>query len=459
MKHAIDCIRATPYLLAAYRILWNEACRQIFETIEQSGRTEESFFKWKDSISNEIENATILPPIAEIVERVPSVAFELENILNGGFMAVDSIRSPFWFPKTFPAVVYVMGNSQLLGSHMPKHPVGASVKMGEIILFSAKDAKTFMWKYPNNKGIFITESIQSASKYLWMLHSKMGEWDLAILALDARRMKCMPTPDDIIQMISMPFSDNLSPPSERVIFVSGSMSVRILPDLVRKWLDKIIENGDQILVWDAKGVDLLIQEYAARIERARVTVYSIYDKPRNIASKRFNTVCLSIASHITREEQSQKDSKMTEWSDTSFIIWDGKSNGSYQNALRWMSLKKNVQIFLVPESRYLKESELNEESISEIFERNHEYSLSEYIESYKSVISSRIKTPSEMKETLRKLGVIEWEAPSSKYSNQISVTLNRWKTLMRFRKALLDEVFKDSKAENPGNHPDQPCLF
>lgn len=72
-----------------------------------------------------------------------------------------------------------------------------------------------------------------------------------------------------------------------------------------------------------------------------------------------------------------------------------------------MSLKKNVQIFLVPESRYLKESELNEESISEIFERNHEYSLSEYIESYKSVISSRIKTPSEMKETLRKLGVIE----------------------------------------------------
>ena len=71
------------------------------------------------------------------------------------------------------------------------------------------------------------------------------------------------------------------------VFISGSISIKKLPKEVLKSIDKIISNHFEILVGDANGVDKLVQEYCLKKQYFDVTVYSIFDFPRNRKSEKF----------------------------------------------------------------------------------------------------------------------------------------------------------------------------
>ena len=75
--------------------------------------------------------------------------------------------------------------------------------------------------------------------------------------------------------------------STQKVFISGSIAVKKLDNEVLSSLQKMMQNGLQILVGDAKGVDSQIQDFFKRNNYNNIVVYSIEEFPRYIASKTF----------------------------------------------------------------------------------------------------------------------------------------------------------------------------
>jgi len=131
------------------------------------------------------------------------------------------------------------------------------------------------------------------------------------------------------------------------VFISGSISIKELPDEIKTSLNNIKEKNIAVLVGDAKGVDTLIQKYFSKTSYDNVTICSIYDTPRNRTSARFKTITVDAAKSIKSERKRQeiKDEYMTLNSTYSFVIWDGKSKGSFNNIHRALEQKKLLKVF------------------------------------------------------------------------------------------------------------------
>ena len=70
--------------------------------------------------------------------------------------------------------------------------------------------------------------------------------------------------------------------------------------------------------------------------------------------------CKNAEKELAGEElQKEKDSAMTLDSSYSFIIWDGRSNGSYNNILRAIEHQKKIKLYLNDENRYLESEKIN----------------------------------------------------------------------------------------------------
>ena len=128
------------------------------------------------------------------------------------------------------------------------------------------------------------------------------------------------------------------------VFISGSISIKKLPLEVVGSIRKIIENKIHIVVGDADGVDTLIQDLCLSENYTNLTVYSISAMPRYKAWEKFHFKHIFPNENIKKERarQQEKDKAMTLESEFSFVIWDGKSKGSYANLMR--ALEKNKSI-------------------------------------------------------------------------------------------------------------------
>jgi len=159
----------------------------------------------------------------------------------------------------------------------------------------------------------------------------------------------------------------------RKVFISGSRSIRRLDNLVIDSLNRIISRGMQILVGDAKGVDRLVQEYLAKKGYSNVIVYTVCSSPRNLTSNRFLIKNVSVNRNFRgRKLYEQKDIIMTKECDYLFVIWDGKSKGSYNNILRGIEYGKKIKVFYEKENRFLDAEETNVNVIREIYLKNVE---------------------------------------------------------------------------------------
>jgi len=161
------------------------------------------------------------------------------------------------------------------------------------------------------------------------------------------------------------------------VFISGSMSIKQLDDMVIRSLDKIISQNMQVLVGDAKGVDKLVQEYCAKNNYFNIIVYTILDIPRNLISNKFSVNKILVNNLTGRKAQEKKDEAMTKDSNYSFVIWDGKSKGSLNNILRAIELKQKLKVFYQKENRFLKENELTKNNIVKIYYKNSGLTLQE----------------------------------------------------------------------------------
>jgi hypothetical protein len=110
------------------------------------------------------------------------------------------------------------------------------------------------------------------------------------------------------------------------VVISGSRSIKVLSAEAKSRLKKIMSFEAEILVGDAPGVDLLVQEFLVAEQYMKVCVYFAYAKARNNVGG-FKTQN-GYNSHI------QRDKAMCQAADFGLAIWDGKSAGTKGNIER-----------------------------------------------------------------------------------------------------------------------------
>ena len=128
------------------------------------------------------------------------------------------------------------------------------------------------------------------------------------------------------------------------VFISGSISIKKLPNIAKKKIDSIIEKKLTVVIGDARGVDSIVQKNLLKENYNNVIVYHTGDKIRNNFGD-WNTVTVQNENNLKgREFYTLKDLKMADDADYGLMIWDGKSKGTLKNI---EEMKKNNKKFLV----------------------------------------------------------------------------------------------------------------
>lgn len=235
------------------------------------------------------------------------------------------------------------------------------------------------------------------------------------------------------------------------VFVSGSISIKQLPSEIMDSLNKIEQQNFEILVGDAKGIDLLIQKKLKEDQYDNVLLCSIYEEPRHLLSNTFQTCQVECDSNIKSERQRQtfKDSYMTRNSDYSLVVWDGKSKGSFANIIRSLEQEQAIKIYLDTEKRFLEQHEIIEDNIKKIYKSNNGYTSTEILKLLSNAnIASSVHSVKEFKNFLlqskfvKQLG--DQLIPNEQYADYFVVEKYRGKTNIRFKSKIIDLIKQTS---------------
>jgi len=129
------------------------------------------------------------------------------------------------------------------------------------------------------------------------------------------------------------------------VFISGSISIRKLPLLALEKINSIIAKNYRILIGDAKGVDLLVQEYLLMKKYENIIVYFTGENIRNNAGNwESNKITADNDNKKGRERYVIKDKAMANDADFGLMIWDGKSRGTLGNIIEMKEQKKHFYV-------------------------------------------------------------------------------------------------------------------
>lgn len=178
------------------------------------------------------------------------------------------------------------------------------------------------------------------------------------------------------------------------VFISGSISIKEIPQKVYPRLDNMIKNNLEILIGDAPGIDSAVQDYFKLKRYFNLCVYSIYDSARYKADGRFKFKKIDFPHKIEieyeecgdkkekkinkeRDKQSFKDKAMANDCDYGLIIWDEKSNGCYQNIQNLSNLKKLYEVYDDNIQDFLDNEQKLAENVKICYEENNGLSADE----------------------------------------------------------------------------------
>lgn len=138
----------------------------------------------------------------------------------------------------------------------------------------------------------------------------------------------------------------------RIYFISGHLDLS--PELFKKHyhhqVQEAINCGGNFIMGDAKGVDLMAQEYLVQqsVNPNKITIYHMFDKPRNLISDGIKTIG-GFKSDEERDKQMTLDSNV----DIAYVRTDeenkslygkkyqaGRISGTEKNLIRRKELKK-----------------------------------------------------------------------------------------------------------------------
>ncbi|HEU4558124.1 MAG TPA: hypothetical protein VFS20_09750 [Longimicrobium sp.] len=120
-----------------------------------------------------------------------------------------------------------------------------------------------------------------------------------------------------------------------IVTVFGSISIKTLVPAEHARVVRLMELGAHILVSDAWGVNLAVQQILARAGYRRVTVYHCGVKHRHNVGN-WQTIAV-------RGRFEDKDRAMCSAAEYGLAIWDGVSRGTSRNVKQLRSEGKRVR--------------------------------------------------------------------------------------------------------------------
>lgn len=137
------------------------------------------------------------------------------------------------------------------------------------------------------------------------------------------------------------------------LFAGGSKGIKLPEKMIKDKIDEWIAAGTEILIGDCFGADAAMQQSLADQKYPNVTVYTVHAEPRlNAGSWRVSVIPDSNLS-FTFQDYRRKDAAMAKAADGGFMIWDGKSRGTFVNMVELLGLGKPVEVWLTEKQRHL----------------------------------------------------------------------------------------------------------
>ncbi len=133
------------------------------------------------------------------------------------------------------------------------------------------------------------------------------------------------------------------------IFLSGSKTIRILPEKLTALLDTYCQQNCEFLIGDCLGADNLMQEYLAEKGYTNVTIYVSGGSVRFHAGQ-FSLRHIAVSDGITGFAfYRQKDIAMAQDCDAAVMLWNGKTRGTRCNIEEMQRMKKPYTVVQIEE--------------------------------------------------------------------------------------------------------------
>lgn len=130
------------------------------------------------------------------------------------------------------------------------------------------------------------------------------------------------------------------------IFISGSMRIKNINNLVINRIDNIVKENFTILVGDADGVDASIQNILSDKTYKNVLIYCTGKYPRNNIGRWEVRAIETEHKPNTRLFFTAKDLAMAEECDFGLMVWDSKSTGTLSNVYELLVRDKTSVVFV-----------------------------------------------------------------------------------------------------------------
>lgn len=137
------------------------------------------------------------------------------------------------------------------------------------------------------------------------------------------------------------------------VFIGGSRRITRLSPEVTQRLDRIVEQGLEVVIGDANGADRAVQEYLHRRGYDLVEVFCSGDSCRNNIG---GWPVRTIRTEGKRRDFSfyaAKDRAMADEASRGLMLWDRESVGTLMNVMRLVRRKKPVVMYVAPDREFI----------------------------------------------------------------------------------------------------------
>ncbi|RYL94425.1 hypothetical protein [Sporolactobacillus sp. THM19-2] len=140
------------------------------------------------------------------------------------------------------------------------------------------------------------------------------------------------------------------------VFVAGPRAISKLNSNIVSRLKNLIDRNFMVLVGDANGIDKAVQNFFSENNYDKVRVFSSNGKVRNNLGN-WNVECVNVPSGVKGFDfYAAKDIEMANHADYGFMIWNGKSRGTFTNIVNLVNQRKDVLIYFTPHKKFYKVS-------------------------------------------------------------------------------------------------------
>lgn len=144
------------------------------------------------------------------------------------------------------------------------------------------------------------------------------------------------------------------------VFIGGARQLHLLNKQVIQKLNNILTKNYDILVGDANGIDASVQKYYNDNDYRSVTVYASNGKARNNIGN-WEIQDVRVDKSVTGFNfYAAKDLRMAQDADCGFMIWNGKSRGTWNNVINLCKQEKFVIVYISTEKKFHHVSNMNQ---------------------------------------------------------------------------------------------------